>query len=232
MSSPIVDVRERRRAPARKAQRGGRPSRSDALLLGDKILEAATELFLEEGFGAASIEAVAARAGISKRTFYHRFADKTALFVAVVQRIIEQIRPPREVPLLEGATLHDILRRLAGFMLHAALAPRAIALHRLIGAESARFPELARAVYDQGWSEAIELISGLLARELPDARLTPELRTFAAQQFIHMVVALPQRRAMMLGTSFTAKELERWADDVVRLYLEGCRRLAEPSNAR
>lgn len=210
----------------RKARRGGRPSRSDALLLGDTILEAATELFLKEGFGAVSIEAVAARARISKRTFYHRFPDKTALFVAVVQRIIEQIRPPREVPLLEGATVHDILRRLAGFMLHAALAPRAIALHRLIGAESARFPELARAVYDQGWSEAIELISGLLARELPDARLTPELRTFAAQQFIHMVVALPQRRAMMLGTSFTAKELERWADDVVRLYLEGCRRLA------
>lgn len=228
MSSPIVDVRERRRAPARKAQRGGRPSRSDALLLGDKILEAATELFLEEGFGAASIEAVAARAGISKRTFYHRFADKTALFVAVVQRIIEQIRPPREVPLLEGATLHDILRRLAGFMLHAALAPRAIALHRLISAESARFPELARAVYDQGWSEAIALIANLLARELHDAHLTPELRTFAAQQFIHMVVALPQRRALMLGAPLSAKELERWADDVVRLFLEGCRRLAAP----
>jgi len=228
VSSPIVDVRERRRAPARKAQRGGRPSRSDALLLGDKILEAATELFLEEGFGAASIEAVAARAGISKRTFYHRFADKTALFVAVVQRIIEQIRPPREVPLLEGATLHDILRRLAGFMLHAALAPRAIALHRLISAESARFPELARAVYDQGWSEAIALIANLLARELHDAHLTPELRTFAAQQFIHMVVALPQRRALMLGAPLSAKELERWADDVVRLFLEGCRRLAAP----
>ncbi|HTT02879.1 MAG TPA: TetR/AcrR family transcriptional regulator [Steroidobacteraceae bacterium] len=196
--------------------------------MGDKILEAATELFLEEGFGAASIEAVAARAGISKRTFYHRFADKTALFVAVVQRIIEQIRPPREVPLLEGATLHDILRRLAGFMLHAALAPRAIALHRLISAESARFPELARAVYDQGWSEAIALIANLLARELHDAHLTPELRTFAAQQFIHMVVALPQRRALMLGAPLSAKELERWADDVVRLFLEGCRRLAAP----
>jgi AcrR family transcriptional regulator len=74
----------------------------------------ATALFLSEGYGSTSIDAVARRAGISKRTFYHRFEDKAALFAAVVHRIIQQIRPPPEVPLLEGATLHEVLRRLAG----------------------------------------------------------------------------------------------------------------------
>ena len=92
-----------------------------------------------EGYASTSIEAVATRAGISKRTFYHRFEDKAALFAAVVHRIIELIRPPPEVPLLQGVELDEILRRLAGIILRAALG-QAIALHRLIVAESVRFP--------------------------------------------------------------------------------------------
>ena len=72
--------------------------------------------------------------------------------------------------LLEGATLHQVLKRLAGLILHAALSPPAIALHRLITAESARFPELARAAHAQDASqEAIRLIFARF-RELGSAR--------------------------------------------------------------
>src|SRR5471032_2277471 len=97
------------RKAGKPAGRGGRPSRADALRLRERILVAATDLFLAEGYGSTTIEAVAARAGISKRTFYDRFDDKSALFAAVVHEIIEQIRPPAGVPLIEGATLRDIL---------------------------------------------------------------------------------------------------------------------------
>src|ERR1700684_3273643 len=106
---------ERRKA-IKVVGRGGRPARADALRLRQRILEVATELFLAKGYGSTTIEAVAAHAGISKRTLYHRFDDKSALFAAVVHEIIEQIRPPPSVPLIEGATLHDVLRRLAGMM--------------------------------------------------------------------------------------------------------------------
>jgi len=213
---------------ARKATkavaRGGRPSRADALRLRERILVAGTELFLAEGYGSTSIEAVAARAGVSKRTFYDRFDDKAALFAAVVHRIIGQIRPPPEVPLLAGATLPDVLRRLAGLILRAALSPQAIALHRLVHAESARFPELVRAVASDGsTSEGITLISSLLARELRGSKLSEEARSFAAQQFIFMVVTLPQRRALGFGAPMTQPELEAWADQVVGLFLDGCR---------
>jgi TetR/AcrR family transcriptional regulator, mexJK operon transcriptional repressor len=222
--SPTGAGESRSRAVARKARRSGRPTRARALLLHDRILEVATGLFLSEGYGATSIEAVAERAGISKRTFYHRFDNKAALFAAVVHRVIEHIRPPPEVPLLAGATLHQILRRLAGLILQAALAPQAIALHRLITAESRRFPNLARAVYEEGWaSEATMLIGDLLARELSDTRLNRELREFAAMQFLYMVVTLPQRRKMGLGPPMTAKELAAWADNAVKLFLNGCR---------
>jgi TetR/AcrR family transcriptional regulator, mexJK operon transcriptional repressor len=176
------------------------------------------------GYGATTIEAVAQRARISKRTFYHRFEDKAALFSAVVHRTIERLRPPADVPLLHGANLPEILRGLATLILRAALSPPAIALHRLIVAESSRFPDLAAVVTHQGASEeAIRLIAGVLEREARAGNLTLDNATFAAQQFLYMVIALPQRRAMGLGTPMTSAEVDGWARDIVNLFLNGCR---------
>ena len=72
---------------------GGRPSRQESAQLSDRILDVATALFLSDGFGATSIEGIAKRAGISKRTFYHRFTGKEMLFEAVVRRLIERWTP-------------------------------------------------------------------------------------------------------------------------------------------
>jgi TetR/AcrR family transcriptional regulator, mexJK operon transcriptional repressor len=215
--------RARRPKPVRRT---GRPSRADAALLRERILESATELFLEDGYGATSIEAVAARAGISKRTFYDRFDDKPALFHAVVHRIIDHIRPPAGVPLIAGATVAQVLQRLAGLMLKAALAPRALALHRLVVGESRRFPELAVAGEgDRGKAGAIGVVSQVLAGAPATVRIRPELRGFAAEQFIHLVVTVPQRRALGFGTPMTPADIEAWTSRVVVLFLEGCRGL-------
>jgi TetR/AcrR family transcriptional repressor of mexJK operon len=201
--------------------RGGRPSKQQAAQLGERILDAATHLFLSHGYGATSIEAVARRARISKRTFYHRFPDKPALFVAVVHRIIEGLRPPADIPLLEG-DLNEILRRLAGIILRAALSPQAIALNRMIVAESGRFPRLA-AVTTGATEEAIRLIAGILEGETRAKRLALNNPTFAAQQFLYMIIALPQRRAMGFGAPMASAEIDAWAGDVVNLFLNGCR---------
>jgi AcrR family transcriptional regulator len=176
---------------------------------------------------------VAARAGISKRTFYHRFDDKAALFAAVVHRIVEQIRPPPEIPLLKGSNLEEVLRRLAGIILQAALSPQAIALNRLIVAESMRFPHLADAVYNgPATREAIDLIAGLLDRDLPDSDLTADLRRFAAAQFLQMVIVMPQRRHTAQNSPMTPKELDQWAQKTVRLFLSGCRGLSGKPETR
>ena len=218
----------RRKAAAGNAdavlRRGGRPSKADAEQLAHRIVDAATELFFTLGYGATTIEAVAQRARISKRTFYHRFENKSALFSAVVHRTIERLRPPADVPLIDGTSLPEILRGLAVLILRAALSAPAIALHRLIVAESRRFPKLAAVVDNQGASEeAIRLIAGVLEGEARVGNLTLDNPTFAAQQFLHMVIAMPQRRAMGLGTAMTPAELETWARDVVNLFLNGCR---------
>ena len=215
------------RARARKARAashpGGRPSREQAAKLGERILDTATQLFLAHGYGPTSIEAVARRARISKRTFYHRFPDKPALFVAVVHRIIDRLRTPADVDLLVG-DLRQVLEMLAGFILRAALMPEAVALYRMLVAESGRFPKLAAVVTEQGVTEeAIRFISGILDREIRAGKLALDDTTFAAQQFLYMIIALPQRRAMGFGAPMTSAETDAWARDVVNLFLNGCR---------
>jgi TetR/AcrR family transcriptional regulator, mexJK operon transcriptional repressor len=224
-----IRIRADRKHPAKKprgVRKGGRPLREDALKLREQILHVATGLFLEQGYGSTSIESVAALAGVSKRTFYDRFEDKAGLFAAVVHRIIDNIRPPANVPLLAGADLPEILRRLAGLILAAALSPQAIALHRLVTGESGRFPELANAVENGGGqSEATALIAGLLSRKLPKIKLSAEDQVIAALQFIYLVVAVPQRRATGFGVPMAAAELKLWADKAVTLFLEGLKGL-------
>lgn len=217
-----VTAATHKRRPLRP-RRSGRPTRHTAERLREHILAIATELFLKHGYGATSIEEVARRARISKRTFYHRYDDKAVLFAAVVHSIIDRLHPPADAPLLSDGSLHENLQRLAQLMLRAAVTPQAVALHRLIVAESARFPELAAIATEQGGrQEAITLVTGLLEREAHAKRLVVNNLAFAAQQFLQMVVSLPQRRAMGLGTPMTPVEIETWASDTVNLFLNGC----------
>jgi len=210
----------------RERSRGGRPPRLLAEQLRERILEVATPLFLTEGYGATSIEAVAKQARMSKRTVYSRFRDKAEMFGAVVHRLVERMRPPDVPPerYFEGGSLEAILQRLAQLVLRAALSPPALALHRVIVAEATRFPELAAAVNQEGTRrEAILRIAALLEGEAQTGRLSLTNAEFAAEQFLHMLVAGPQRRALGLGTPMTAAELDAWARDAVDLFLNGCR---------
>jgi TetR/AcrR family transcriptional regulator, mexJK operon transcriptional repressor len=207
-------------------RQGGRPSREAAARLGDLILDTATQSFLEIGYGETTIEQIAKRAGISKRTFYHRYPDKAALFGAVVHRIVDRLRPPDVSYLFEGDDLEAVLTRLARIILRAALNPQALALHRVILSEAGRFPELAAVVAERSAGrEAVERIATLLLgitgakeRSMPAAR-------FAATQFLQLVIALPQRRALGLGPPMKQSELDRWASDSTRLLLGGWRGL-------
>ena len=212
---------------AAPARRGGRPTREDAERLRRTIIDVATAMILEHGYGATSIDAIALKARISKRTFYHRFRDKAELFAAVVHDVIDRLRPPdmkgKAMP-LAGMTIDDHLGHLARLMLRAALTPQAIALNRVIVAEAQRFPELAAVVDGEGARrQAVDLIAGLLETERHSGGIALARPRFAAEQFIQMVVSLPQRRAMGLGPPMSDAELDDWARDSVQLFLNGCR---------
>jgi TetR/AcrR family transcriptional regulator, mexJK operon transcriptional repressor len=216
-----------------KASRGGRPSLAESERLAERILEVATRLFLEDGYGATSIEQVAREAGVSKRTLYARFPDKAALFAAVLHRIVEGLRPRIDVVLDESEDLETVLRHLAGLILHAALMPQAIAVHRLIIGESARFPALAAAVNRNAANEeAVALIASLLEREAAAGTIRLEDPRFAARQFLQMVMTIPVRAAMGLQAPMSDRELRQWPAKIVSFFLAGCGLRPKRSRAR
>lgn len=203
--------------------RGGRPSRQQSAQLADRILDVAEKLFLGHGFGATSIEAVAKHAGISKRTFYHRFPGKERLFEAVVRRLIERWLPPLDATLLAPPDLGEALRRTAEQMLRIALTPEALALHRLVIHEAERFPGLARIMYELGAASGIERIASHLEPRIKSGELRAMDPRFAAEQFIFSVVTSPQRRALGLGGALTGPDIATHAANAVALFLDGAR---------
>jgi TetR/AcrR family transcriptional regulator, mexJK operon transcriptional repressor len=203
--------------------RGGRPSREQSAQLADRILDVAEKLFLGHGFGSTSIEAVAKHAGISKRTFYHRFPGKEQLFEAVVRRLMERWLPPFDTGLLAPPNLAEALRSAAEYMLQIVLTPEALALHRLVIHEAQRFPSLARIMHELGAASGIERIANHLEPRIKSGELRAIDPRFAAEQFILSVVTGPQRRGLGLGVPLSPTEISAYAGDAVTLFLDGAR---------
>lgn len=129
-----------------------------------EILDAALAVFAERGFAAASMEQVAARAGISKGTLYLYFSSKEELFKAVVRAAI--------VPALEAAeedAAHDVPamaileRLLAGIAARVITGPAGV-IPKLMIAESGTFPDLARFYRDEVIRRALALVVRVLER--------------------------------------------------------------------
>jgi TetR/AcrR family transcriptional regulator, mexJK operon transcriptional repressor len=98
--------------------RPGRPSKANSALIDARILEAAWQLFTEQGYGGTSMEAIAERAGVTRATLYQRHEDKISLFRASLTNRGEawsQVATGMEW--LNGDTLEDRLYDYARQML-------------------------------------------------------------------------------------------------------------------
>ena len=73
--------------------RGGRPTKSAAIERDQRLIEVATRLFLDRGYDATSLDAVAEAARVSKPTVYARYGDKRGLFAEVLRREIARWQP-------------------------------------------------------------------------------------------------------------------------------------------
>jgi AcrR family transcriptional regulator len=70
-------------APGKRAAQG-RATRG-------QLIDVATSLFADQGYGGTSIEAVLAAAGVSRGALYHHFAGKEALFTAVLEAVSDRV---------------------------------------------------------------------------------------------------------------------------------------------
>jgi TetR/AcrR family transcriptional repressor of mexJK operon len=225
MDSSIAG-RVRRPAPAagstaatpRRRVRGRSPGKRLA------ILAAARDLFLDKGFAGTSMDDVAARSGVSKQTVYAHFADKQRLFTELIRADVGQSDEPDHPMAATMGDTDDVardLREYARWHLSVVLQPHRLRLRRTLIGEAERFPELARAWYENGpersarifaaWFRALDR-RGVLA--VPD----PDL---AAQHFNWLIVSIPVNKAMagLLDGPLPTPELHRIADEGVRVFL-------------
>jgi len=199
---------------------GGRPTVEAAAQLEITILDAATAAFLADGYAATTIEAIARTCRVAKRTIYARWSGKPALFRAVLERLMAKwLSDAGDWSAIDD--LADALNDAAVHILAIALTPEAVALNRLLIAESGRFPELPQMMRQAGSAEGTARIAALLDSAIARGALTPRDTVFAAEQFLHLVLAGPQRRALGLGPELDEQQLQVWREASVALFIRG-----------
>lgn len=201
---------------------GGRPTADAAALLETIIMEAATAAFLADGYAATTIESIARTCSVAKRTIYARWSGKPALFRAVLERLMAKWLSA-DGDWAETNNIDAALNEAATHILAVALSPEAVALHRLMIAESTRFPELPLMMQGSGVSEGTLRITTLLDRAVSQGLLPQQDTSFAAEQFLHLVLAGPQRRALGLGPPLDEQQIQAWQKAAVALFLSGIR---------
>ncbi|MCS5716869.1 TetR/AcrR family transcriptional regulator [Herbiconiux sp. CPCC 205763] len=159
----------------------GRPTAYERAVRRERILDAAVATFAGRGFGAASLDEIAAAAGVTKRTLYTDVGDKAALFAAAVEREHDHIRAVAT----DAGSLIDVATEMV-MVLHS---DSAVALHRSVIAEARRFPDLAQTFYASGPLHSIDL----LASYLPPGGDTP---TRAAALY-SVLLGEPHRRRLL-----------------------------------
>jgi AcrR family transcriptional regulator len=143
--------RQATRKPALKKRKSvrGRPPTEEVAARAERLLDVATEVFLEQGFKGASMSEIARRAGASKQTLYARYPSKAALFAALVERKAEHLFKAIG-PLGEGRSLRDTLVHCGSELLELIVSEDARGVHRVVIAECMEFPELGEIFWERG----------------------------------------------------------------------------------
>ncbi|MCX4661624.1 TetR/AcrR family transcriptional regulator [Streptomyces uncialis] len=175
------------------------------------ILSAARELFVADGFDRSSVDAIAARAEVSKRTVYDYFGDKRTLLKAVVdavgQSLITTIRRTLDDTLADftdRAGITDLEDALVAFSMRIATdmldSSEYATLQRLVRAESGHLPyrgyNSMADTPEEAISERFAAIAEAGLLHVPDPRL-------AADQFIALTFGVALNR---LGSANAAED--------------------------
>ncbi len=177
------------------------------------IVDAARVLFLDRGYEGTSTDAVAAAVPVSKRTLYNHFPSKAALFEAVIGESWSWLLSPGSQFLVDAnpETYDEAAKVLARYG-HAVLEhwdnPDVVALIRLVIAEAARVPEMAKAFLGHGKAPAVARLTKFFEHVVSEGLSDIPNPAIAAWQFHGMLkepIFLPT--ALGLAKPFSAKQV-------------------------
>lgn len=188
------------------------------------IIDAATDVFLSKGYLGASMDEIAARAAVSKKTVYNHFADKERLFTEIVVAATDEVDGVvRHVAdTIGGSTdLRSDLTALARGLLGAVTQRRLLQIRRLIIASTDRFPELGRIWYERGFERVLVTLGASFEQHAAHGDLVLDDPLVAAHHFAGLLLWIPMNRAMFLGdVGLGSKaDLDRYAAAAVETFL-------------
>lgn len=141
------------------------------------FLEAAREVFLEQGYEAASVNDVVRRAGGSLATLYAQFGNKEGLFFAVLQdqheRFVRAITPD----CVDHLSLEEGLQAIGERYVRGLLAPDNLSFYRIMIGEARKFPEQMRRYNSTGGADKV---TSVLAEFLRARRVMSDDPEYAA----------------------------------------------------
>lgn len=134
-----------------------------------EILAAALALFGERGYANTRLDDVASRAGVTKGTLYLYFANKEELFKAVVRdTILPHLQFAEDLIADHRDDARSLLRRLLDNWAALLAQPHSGCLSKLMIAEAANFPDLARFYLEEVVQRSRRLFSTVIERGIQD----------------------------------------------------------------
>jgi len=183
------------------------------------VLQAARQLFLERGFAATTMPAIASAAGVSVQTVYKAFGNKARLAKAVFD--VAMAGDDEPVPMLQRASLGRVrdepdarmkLRLYGEFL--AEVAPRHVPVQLVIRDAATSDPE-ARVVWAELQAERLKGMT-LFARALhDDGYLRPGISTNEARDVLWTCNSAELFQLLVLERGWSPKRYGRWVADAL-----------------
>lgn len=182
-----------------------------------RILAAALKVFAESGYSAASMDAIAIAAEVSKPTLYTYFGSKEQLFESMMLAQRDVMLEPFE------NTSGDMVCDLIDFAWHYAdvvMQPEFLSLARLIIGESQRFPEIGRAYQKAGPDKLLHGIITYFEKQKLRRNLSFEDGELAAQDFWALILSAPRNKALHISDDIPGRpEVRRYLENGLRVFI-------------
>ncbi|NHZ41654.1 TetR/AcrR family transcriptional regulator [Massilia aquatica] len=175
---------------------GGRPAAGRKGEVDARLLDAATRLFLTLGFDATSCDQVALDARAGKASIYARYANKGALFAAVIESNLARLFAADEVVHAVDSPLRERMTAACLSVVEQALQPDAVALLRLLVAEAPRLQGMALSADQVRWRMGVGRVADAIAARSSEPDEIARA-TVPAAQLIDIVLAPALMRALL-----------------------------------
>lgn len=177
-------------------------------------------MFAADGYEGASMARIAAVAGVSKGTLYNHFDGKAALFTAYVGGRCDEYLAHVFDGADHGGDPAEVLRGIGKRMVLMMLSDVGLAIYRVVIAEAAKFPALARGFFEAGPARAIAFMAEWLAEETRRGRLSVPDPAFAAEQFFNLCqTRLVLRRKLEMLPDPPERDVDRVVEAAITMFL-------------